>query len=473
MQSLVGKHFEGTPKEASKQLNLIACKHNFAVAVKRSSKEHKIDIICTHGGEHRNTHDINDETRKRHGYSNKTGCGWKMYLKWDKTSCDWVVKTVSDENDHNHVLKDPSYYHQHRKPTQNVQQQILSMTASSIKPSKIYEEILASDDGTMMTMQDLYNFRHKILEQDRHGGLSRLFEFLINNNFITRYKLGRDHKMVEAVFFTHHYGCNMAQDFPEIIIIDATYKTNSSKLPLVNVLCVSNLGRANLKNALVASAFLTNEKKASYTWLAQTLRRVIWPTGRVGIFITDNDAALVNSIEEIFPESKHILCGWHIYQHLRTNLCNCFLDSDQLEDIGKVLKSMIYKARDEKSFNDAVDRYRSWIGKAAISYAKQNFKDNTKDMKEKADTREAVNDTKDMEEESGMKDPENDDEEEETLDLTLENSNVSQDQPSQNPLDIGDKLLYTQIRDPASNPTAEETALAQKKKESMMSYLNK
>lgn len=47
MQSLVGKHFEGTPKEVSRQLSLIACKHNLAVAVKRSSKELKIDIICT------------------------------------------------------------------------------------------------------------------------------------------------------------------------------------------------------------------------------------------------------------------------------------------------------------------------------------------------------------------------------------------------------------------------------------------
>ena len=44
----------------------------------------------------------------------------------------------------------------------------------------------------------------------------------------------------------------------------------------------------------------------------------ICPT--VGAFITDNDDAEISAIDEVFPESRHLLCWWHVLKAWRIKL---------------------------------------------------------------------------------------------------------------------------------------------------------
>lgn len=66
--------------------------------------------------------------------------------------------------------------------------------------------------------------------------------------------------------------------------------------------------------------------------MIQTVWQTMWPKGNVGLLVIDNEKALVSSIEEVFPLSRHILCAWHITQHLRPNMAGCFWDKS--EEIG-------------------------------------------------------------------------------------------------------------------------------------------
>jgi hypothetical protein len=125
---------------------------------------------------------------------------------------------------------------------------------------------------------------------------------------------------LEAVFVTHPWALEKANQFGEVVVMDATYQTNKERMPLINILVVSNLGTTRLHNLLVASAVVVNEKRESYDWVLETLKKTVFPAGNVGLFVTDNEKALIGAIRASFPDSKHILCGWHIEQHLRANL---------------------------------------------------------------------------------------------------------------------------------------------------------
>lgn len=389
MKELLGTAFHGTPSSISKEISQNhSVKYNFAVSVKRSdSKKRKMIIQCVHGGQYRNTHNVTQATRRRKRDTNKTGCPWIMVLKLTRQDATdlkhpslqgtWKVTRVGDMDEHKHNdnddIKPLGYYHVHRQPTLHIEQQIKNMTEHAIRPSKIRQKIRVDDDDMIMTMRDIYNFRAKIFKEDKNGEFTKLMKLLMTEGFATMYKVSDER--LDAIFFSHEYGQEQARKFPEIAILDATYKTTTTKMPLINIVGVSNLGGRRLR-VIFASAFVSNEKYESYEWVMKMARKVLWPDGDIGMFITDNEAALVKAISNVFPDSKHMLCAWHIEQHLRTNLGNCFPPKcDEIKEVNKVLKSMLYGSETQDDFNKSVAAYRYLIGKAAVAFAKDNLKD--------------------------------------------------------------------------------------------------
>lgn len=232
----------------------------FAVVTKRSNDK-SIYIKCIHGGQYKNCHGLTEDDRKLNRPTVRCDCPWQMRASFAKPLQKWVVRFVEQLDAHNHdMVKDTRIYHQHRKSTNEVQEKIFSMTANENKPAKIYEEIRADDGTPVMTMKDIYTFREKIFAQDRSGHFSKLFEFLITREYVVRYNLADDGKVSDAVFISHSNAIHKARCFPEVVLIDATYKTSSTKMPLVNIVGISNLGSKKLRTFLIASALVTNEK---------------------------------------------------------------------------------------------------------------------------------------------------------------------------------------------------------------------
>ena len=275
MKELIGQGFTGEKKEVVAEINKVAKNYKFAVSVQNSDAR-KINIKCVHGQRNRNNHDVSKETRQRNRTTKQIGCNWRMYVKWNRDKQHWEVKTVSNEDEHNHPLdKAPIFYHQHRKITTPVKQQITSMSSNAIKPQKIFQELINHDDEPIMKKKDLYNFRAMIYEEDKHGRFSRIFEYLIDNNYVTRYKPNATKTKLDALFMTHGASIPKARRFNEIIVLDATYKTNKNDMPLLNVVGISHLGSSKLQNVLIASAFIINEKEESYNWVPKTMRNII------------------------------------------------------------------------------------------------------------------------------------------------------------------------------------------------------
>lgn len=356
----------------------------FAAATKRSNNRN-VYMQCVHGGELKNCHGVTEETRIRECSTQRRSCPWELYATYSKKKAVWIIRRVMDASVHNHLLDShaATSYHQHRTITAEISRRIVTMTNNAIRPAKILEDLIDNDDGIIITIKDIYNFRQKIFEDDRSGGFSKLFEFLVNNGYTVRYRINSTSNVLEALFVTHQIGLEAGRKFKEVISLDATYGTNNNKMPLINIVGVSNLGTDKLRNILVASAVVINERTESYQWVMQTMRSTIWPKGDVGLFITDNERALINAIEYTFPDSRHILCGWHIAQHLRSKFSGCFpKKSENYAEIKRIVNAMIFTCHDEEKFEAAVEQYRAIARR--VSTSSSSFK-SAKNAKEKSD----------------------------------------------------------------------------------------
>ncbi|OAD71617.1 hypothetical protein PHYBLDRAFT_70051 [Phycomyces blakesleeanus NRRL 1555(-)] len=100
-------------------------------------------------------------------------------------------------------------------------------------------------------------------------------------DFYIRYTVDNtDDKRINMVFFVYKNVIEEAERMPEMIIIHATYKTNSHRMTFVNIADTSNVtGKScrTLKTFPIAGAWVEYEMVENYLWVLRCLCDAVWP----------------------------------------------------------------------------------------------------------------------------------------------------------------------------------------------------
>ena len=109
---------------------------------------------------------------------------------------------------------------------------------------------LTKDD--VKNMKSVYNQQTNVLTQQMQ-----------TNGYMTLY--GFDQAMfLKSTFFASKPMTERAKQFPEVMVIDTTYKTNNLGMPLVGTYGVAGIGRRSFKSFPVAFAWTSNEQETIY-----------------------------------------------------------------------------------------------------------------------------------------------------------------------------------------------------------------
>jgi zinc finger SWIM domain-containing protein 3 len=135
---------------------------------------------------------------------------------------------------------------------------------------------------------------------------------------------------------------------------------------------------------ICAGALLYDDTVESFKWLFQTFIEAMSGKKPKAI-LTDQDAAIVEAINSVLPETSHRICVWQMYQNALKHLSHAVKDTDSF---AKDLKSCIYYEKDEEDFIHAweamVDKYglqqNEWLRwmfrereKWAVVYGRNTF----------------------------------------------------------------------------------------------------
>ncbi|KAL7612083.1 hypothetical protein Lser_V15G07939 [Lactuca serriola] len=100
-------------------------------------------------------------------------------------------------------------------------------------------------------------------------------------------------------------------EFGDVISFDATFRTNKYRMVFVPFTAIDH----HKKSVTVGSGLLSNESIESYSWL---LKAFLKTHGKEQtLILTDQDAAIKQAVENVFRNSKHRLCMWHIMKKLK------------------------------------------------------------------------------------------------------------------------------------------------------------
>ncbi|KAM4067074.1 MULE transposase [Hirsutella rhossiliensis] len=183
---------------------------------------------------------------------------------------------------------------------------------------------------SLATQQDIYNgiaaTKRDVCEGQ--SSIHALASQLDQEGFWSRIQFGQDGR-VTAVLFAHPESLTYLQAYPDVLLLDCTYKTNKHGMPLLDMIGVD----ACQRSFCIAFAFLGGETEADFVWALDRLRSLYeHHSARLpSVVLTDRCIACMNAVAISFPTSCSLLCLWHANKAVLRYCRPAFVRQDQPE----------------------------------------------------------------------------------------------------------------------------------------------
>uniref|UniRef100_A0A7N0UV65 SWIM-type domain-containing protein n=1 Tax=Kalanchoe fedtschenkoi TaxID=63787 RepID=A0A7N0UV65_KALFE len=300
-------------------------------------------------------------------FSTRTGCKARLVLRLIRDS-SYVVSDFVEE--HNHCLTSPEYQ-QFLKSNRslNFAQENFIMDCGNIKiGAKKSHKILKEISGGYANV-GAQNF---VGNSDAQIILDRLKSKQdLCPGFAFDYFVGTDGAL-QRCFWADSIAKNNFEAFGDCVAFDATYRTNK-----YNLVFIPFTGVDNHKCCITLGAgLLAKENVESYEWLMESFRKIMSRGPR--IWVTDQDPSMKIAIKNIFPNSIHRLCMWHITKKFTEKIgnilcrdkkfldnldgivCNAHYEPDVFEsEWARMIED--YKLQDNKWLSDMYEMRANWI----------------------------------------------------------------------------------------------------------------
>ncbi|XP_056685504.1 protein FAR1-RELATED SEQUENCE 5-like [Spinacia oleracea] len=225
---------------------------------------------------------------------------------------------------HNHDLTRSQWHYLHRSERQMTEEkreaiETMQKSGLSCTASFNYMAIEAGGEENLgHSKKDHLNYCTRLKMKQIEGGDAQAVTDIMylelegDPNFFVRFRLDEKGKL-RSLFWRDSMMMEDYGIFGDIVVFDTTYRTNR-----YNLICAPIVGINNhWNNYMFGCAFIGDEKIESFVWLLQTFKKSMGGKSPISIF-TDQDAAMNNAINQVFPDSRHRLCVWHLHQNAIT-----------------------------------------------------------------------------------------------------------------------------------------------------------
>ncbi|XP_056164557.1 protein FAR1-RELATED SEQUENCE 3-like isoform X1 [Syzygium oleosum] len=255
-----------------------------------------------------------------------------------KDSDNWVVSKFVEE--HNHSTATPSKV-RHLRPRRH----FAGATRNVSEPQDAISEAHASLDGNHVSYEPNRGGRNISPVESNHPArnvgsvnymrpstrkrnLGRDAQNLLdyfkkmqaeNPGFYYAIQLDDDNRMTN-VFWADARSRTAYTYFGDAVVFDTMYRPNQYQVPFAPFTGVNNHGQM----ILFGCALLLDESESSFAWLFRTWLSAMNDRPPVSI-TTDQDRAIQAAVAQVFPQTRHCICKWHILREGQERLAHIYL----------------------------------------------------------------------------------------------------------------------------------------------------
>ena len=127
-------------------------------------------------------------------------------------------------------------------------------------------------------------------------------------NWSMKMEIVLEDNTVVGIFFQDPQMMSAFDRFPEVVLMDATYKTNNQDMPLYTMLCIDGNGESQ-----VAASFLVQkEDEASIRKMIQLFKKANSKWSSIKVVMTDKDMMERAIIKSEIPQAALQICLFHV-----------------------------------------------------------------------------------------------------------------------------------------------------------------
>ncbi|AES88530.2 hypothetical protein MTR_4g057300 [Medicago truncatula] len=192
-----------------------------------------LKLVCERSGEHK----VPKKSLKHEATgSRKCGCLFKLRGYVVKEENTWKLAIFNCVHNHEMLPYLVGNLLTGRL-MENDKEIVRDLTKSSVKSKNILTNLKGKRKEFMENIKQVYNERHKFKKAKR-GNLTEM-QFLISkleeNKYVYFIREKCDSDTIQDIFWTHPQSVKFFNNFPTVLIIDSTYKTNVNMMSLFEI----------------------------------------------------------------------------------------------------------------------------------------------------------------------------------------------------------------------------------------------
>jgi len=314
-----------------------------------------VTMACSRGGKHGNT----SQNSLRPQASYRIGCTAYLTARLNLYE-KWLISVVV--LDHNHKMSPTKsrFFRCNRKINAHVRHQINLNDHAGIRMNKNFGSLVHEYGGYENISCDEKDCRNLVEESRRlrlgegdASAIMRYFSMMVaeNSGFFFDIQLD-DEDHLKNIFWADGRSREAYKEFGEVVTFDTTYLTNKYDMPFAPFVGVNHHGHS----ILLGCGLISKEDTETFVWLFSKWLKCMNECAPHGI-ITDQDRAMKNAIQIVFPNTRHRWCLWHIMKKLSEKLRRY----TQYEHISSTMKRAVYDTQStdefENHWNEMIDTY--------------------------------------------------------------------------------------------------------------------
>nr|KAJ0217328.1 hypothetical protein LSAT_V11C300145650 [Lactuca sativa] len=322
----------------------------------------KKHVICNHVGKHKkkscDTLGTSGVRRKRNSNSRAIGCEAKIIFESVYGTPDYKVFQFDEL--HNHPLKKRSNLKKGQM-SYSEKEFIVHASTSKIGPTMAHKLRATLRGGYEFVKPKVVDYKNLRRDINRVIGYKNA-QMIVNTmndrrahypNYSFEFNCQDD--VLDCMFWADEMEKAYYAEFGDVISFDATFRTNKYRMVFVPFTAINH----HKKSVTVGSGLLSNESIESYSWLLKAFLKTHGkePT----LVLIDQDDAIKQAVENVFRNSKHQLCMWHIMEKLKKKLV---WDINMKPNVFEVKWGLLMKEfnlEDTRWFKDMFTIRDSWI----------------------------------------------------------------------------------------------------------------
>ncbi|KAK1557705.1 hypothetical protein Q3G72_030031 [Acer saccharum] len=289
----------------------------------------------------------------------KTDCKASMHVKRRQEDGRWVIRSFMKEHNHE-IFPDQAYYFRGHRNLDLGNSNVDALHAIRDRTKRMFVAMSRKSGGYKKlenqkgsVTNQLQSARHLALDE---GNAQVMLDHFINMqdenpNFFYAIDLNEEQRL-RNVFWVDAKSRLDFGNFGDVVYFDTTYIKNEYKLPFAPFIGVNH----HFQFLLLGCALLADETKSTYVWLMRAWLRAMGGHAP-NVILTDQDKALKEAIAEVFPDSRHCFCLWHIFSKIPEKLSFVMRHDNFMTKFSKCIFKSCTNEQFEKRWWKNVDRF--------------------------------------------------------------------------------------------------------------------